>query len=132
MGVSSRRKGFTLIEMAMTIVVLGIAVITIMSMFIESSKQSVVCEVTAVATGLAEGKMEEVLRNSFTNVNSQATTAFSSPFEAYSSSVVVDYVNGSDFSHSGSNTEYKKVTVTVSHSAISNVVLDTIVSNYQN
>jgi len=126
-------KGFTLIELIISTVVLGLCVIPIALIHQEAMHGSYQTKVLTVATALAEEKMEETLILGFSGVASVASTSFASPFDDYSYQVTVHYVNGSDMDTSvdPTVTTYRNIEVQVSHSLIDQaVVLNSALTDY--
>ncbi|MFH1645673.1 MAG: hypothetical protein ABIB11_04550, partial [Candidatus Omnitrophota bacterium] len=86
-----------------------------------------------LATALAEEKMEQMLLQDFSEVNSIPETSFSTPYLDYTYQVSVCYVDPSDFDASISPdvSDYKKVEVQVSHPFLNEaVVLKTLLVDY--
>lgn len=128
----TEQTGFTLIELIIVIVVVGICFISIMSLFAEGLNKNITNEIRTVATSLAEGKMEEVLQNSFASITNESGS-FDVPFSDYSYQVSWNYVESTDLDTPVEGpTEYKNVRVSVSHNLIEDVVLTTLISDYEN
>jgi len=125
------QQGFTLIELVIVIVVVGICFISVMSLFTESLHKNVTNEIITVATSLAEGKMEEVISDGFSGISNDSGS-FSSPFSDYSYQVNWYYVNPDNLDVSVEGpTDYKNVKVIVSHNLIGDITLTTLLSDYE-
>ena len=125
-------KGFTLVELVMSIIIIAICAIPTALMFQQAAGKSFITRVTTVATALAEEKMEETLGLGFSGVTDSGPTAFSSPFSDYSYQVTVYYVQAADLNTSVSPTvtAYKNVEVRISHSAVGTVSLMSLLTSY--
>lgn len=127
-----RNSGMTLIELIIVIVIVSICFFSIMSVFMQALNQNFTNEIKTTATFLAEEKMEEILYTDFDKL-SEEEGQFSSPFSDYQYRITWDYVEKSDLDASvEGSTEYKNVKVYVNHSAIDEVILTTLFSDYQN
>lgn len=126
------KRGFTLVEVIIAIVVIGIFMYAGMDVLINSGKSSVTTDSIVVAQSLAEEKMEEIMSKPYALVSSEASTPFTGGFSSYVSSVNVDWVSDSDLDAStGSNTGYKRIRVSVSAPLLSApVMLESIRTDY--
>lgn len=126
------KRGFTLVEVIIAIVVIGIFMYAGMEVLINSGKSSVTTDSIVVAQSLAEEKMEEIMSKPYALVSSEASTPFTGGFSSYASSVNVDWVSDSDLDAStGSNTGYKRIRVSVSTPLLSApVMLESIRTDY--
>ncbi len=116
-------KGFTLIELVIVIVVMGIALAPIGVMFHHVMVKYAEPEAYQVAATLAEGEMERVTGLSFVNIANDGPTAFDN-FPNYTYQVTVGVITGE-----ADTSKYKQVEVVVNNSALGvNVRLVTIVS----
>lgn len=112
------RYGFTLIETIIFIVIVAI----ILPAFAVGSYNllifSVRADFDATALTLAEGRLEELSGYRFSQVSSESSTSFPIPFNQYSSSVEVFYVNGPSSleTAAGLPTDYKRIWVYISSS----------------
>ena len=119
--------GFTLIELIMVIVITGIAVLPIITMFIQGVRGTVDADVVATAYSLAREKMEETKQSAFGSVANDSGT-FSSPFTDYDYTVTVEYVDG-NFNSSGTSS-YKKVDVAITYTSGYSLTLTTVLSDH--
>lgn len=127
-----KNSGMTLIELIIVIVIVSICFFSIMSVFMQALNQNFTNEIKTTATFLAEEKMEEILYTDFDKL-SEEEGQFSPPFSDYQYRITWDYVEKSDLDASvEGSTEYKNVKVYVNHSAIDEVILTTLFSDYQN
>jgi len=127
------KRGFSLIELVIAIVIISTCAIGVAIMFQEASSGSYIAVVMTVATALAEEKMEETLRLGYSSASSVSSTAFASPFDDYTYEVIVHYVDESDLDTSvdPTVTDYKNVEVQISHAVIDQaVVLNSVLANY--
>jgi len=120
-------KGFTLIEMIIIIVIVGIGVVPLMNMFYGAGLSMGQSDFVTVATGLAQGKMDGYIQSGYASASSGSGT-FSAPCAAYSWTTTVTPVDAG-FAADASSTTYKKVAVTVSASG-KNLTLTTVIANH--
>jgi len=124
------RGGFTLIELAIGILVMGFCGLAVMTLFIEGASQAMRGEVLTIGKALIQQEMEDVLLDAFPALASRALRAYASPFGSYTVTVQVSYV-ASDLVSAATSSEYKRIRVSLSHPLISPMVLETIVSDYK-
>ncbi|NQT30461.1 MAG: prepilin-type N-terminal cleavage/methylation domain-containing protein [Candidatus Saganbacteria bacterium] len=121
------KKGFTLIELVVSIVIAAIIFISLATALSITLWHTVKPEYYTVAAGLAAGEIDRVTNQKFSNVTSEATTAFAGNFSDYNYQVAVDYVDGADLTQVlMSPTDYKRVIITISRSNFPNVVVTTL------
>lgn len=129
--VVSRRTGFTLIEVIIVILILGIALMPLGVLMVNALSKNTYPSAQITAAALAEGEMDRITNQKFSTVAAVGSTAFSAPFAAYSYSVAVDYVDaGALNTPVVGPTNYKRVAVTVTSAASGNVTLVTLMTNY--
>lgn len=124
------KKGFTLIETVIFIVLMGIIMtpvgLLISNLVVQNSKS----QIWATVISLAEGEMERVTGTRFSAVGDEAVSAFASPFTSFTKEVVVDYVNANNLDTSVVGpTDYKRVQIKVTHPLSGTVSIVTLVSN---
>ncbi|TAN60802.1 prepilin-type N-terminal cleavage/methylation domain-containing protein [bacterium] len=139
-------KGLTIIELVVVIVVLGLAIPPLLTMWANVAWRSAASELLADSAFYAQQLMEEIKSKDFVDpddpnntnlgVNSGessndrttfddvddfagcADASVTTPAAGYTRSTAVDYVNlsGSAWQMSGSPTDYKRIVITVSRS----------------
>jgi prepilin-type N-terminal cleavage/methylation domain-containing protein len=126
------RRGFTLIETMISIVLLGIFLTAGMLVLSTSSSKGARVEIISVAQSLAEGKLEETRAKSFAAISSVAQTSYTGDLSNYSYEVVVGYVNAADLNTVvGSATDYKKIQVKIRHPQLATpITFETVRANY--
>lgn len=120
-------KGFTLIEMIIIIVIVGIGVVPMVNMFYGAGLSMAQSDFVTVATGLAQGKVDGYIQAGYASAGSGSGT-FSAPHAAYSWAATVTPVDDG-FADDAGSTTYKKVQITVS-SAGSSLTLTTVLANH--
>ena len=127
-----RRAGFSLIEMVIAIVIIGIAFYALISVFITVAPRNVNVEDITKATHLAFEKMEETTVKNFTGVATVSATSFTGDFSQFQYQVVVDYVTSTepDVVAVGA-TSYKRVKVRTWGGLSGTVELVTLVTTYE-
>lgn len=137
-GEKDSRRGFSLIEAMLVMMIIGIAFFAFGFLFGNITQEAVKADLTVVATKLAREKMEEIVQQKadagYTAVVSEAPQTVTSGGWSFTRSVVVTPVNPntSSFDEIGSDTYgYKKVVVSVSWGAGSgeSVALTTLVTD---
>lgn len=118
------KKGFTLIETVIGIVVIGIIALGLFSAFTGVFTNACRDEVLTVAVSLAKGEMERVAHLAFSAINSTPDTNFQGNFSNYSCQVIVSQVP-----FAPDTLQYKQVEVLVANSLVGDVSLKTIVTN---
>ena len=135
-------KGFSLIEIIITLVVLSIAAVGVLSVFASGMRGSADPLLVNQATNLAREKMDEVIgdrRNAARGyayiipANYPAETPVGG-FSFFDRSVAVFCVTAADLNTSTGappcGSGYTHVTVTVTNSVTGNVTAETVVANY--
>ena len=134
------RRGATVIELAMCIVVLSIALPPLIKSYAESSTQQINPGNEATAAFLADERMEQIVARRYQGTDGYSAVTTSnfpsesagsiSGFAAFARSVTVSYVTSS-LSSSGSDVGYKKVRVTVTwDSGTKSLVIERIFANF--
>lgn len=123
-----KKRGFTIIELVIAIVVISIAVGTLLTVLAAQSQSTIIPYITQVATGLAEQEMERITSLRFAQVINAGPTPFVFPFQDYTLQVVVSAVPVAIADDPGM-TDYKQVQVIVANSTIGSINLTTIVTN---
>lgn len=117
-------RGFTIIELVVAIVVLGIAVPPLLAFFAQTGEASVRSERETTAYFLAMEKIEEVVADRHASGRGYAYLDAAnypsenpvSGFASYQRSVAFEEVDPSDLETAQSGSGYMKATVTVSYS----------------
>ena len=131
-------KGFSLIEVIVTLVVLSIAAMGVLSVFTTGMTGSANPLLISEATELAQEKMDEAIAlkkaSGFNAVVSDPGGAFPAPFAAFSWSRTVDCVTAADLNTSTGAppcaSGYAHVTITVANTTVGNITLDSLITNY--
>lgn len=122
------RKGFTLIEIIITIVVLSIAIGTLMTVSSSILSSSVTPEVLDRSSELAEQQLERISNLRFSQVVNEGPAPFTGNFTNYSYRIVVAPVPAS-IADDAAMARYKQVTITITQPGGSTVNLTTIVTS---
>ena len=147
MNILNNQKGFSLIETIIVIIVISIGAIGVLSVFTTGMKGAGNPLVTIQAVELGQEKMDIVIgdRQNSSRAYSYATNPTNYPaenpvsgFASFNRSMAIACVTTADFNAAGSApapscvgvTNYARVTVTVTHSAIGSVTAVTLVTNY--
>jgi len=120
--------GMTLIEIVLVIVLVSIAIVPLCTMYAQGVRGAIEMDYGTVANCLAAEKIEEIKTLAFASVGN-SSGSFPAPFNDYAFSITVQYVNA-DFTVSAGSTNYKRVTVTVTHPSGINLALTTVMSNH--
>jgi prepilin-type N-terminal cleavage/methylation domain-containing protein len=109
------KKGMTLIEVIMAMVIIGIAFYTLIALYITLAPRNVLVENINKKISLAQEKIEEYLSRPFSKVTSVSPATITTPsFGQYKYSIVVTYVATSDLNTSVTGpTPFKNVKVRV-------------------
>jgi prepilin-type N-terminal cleavage/methylation domain-containing protein len=113
-------KGFTLLELVMVIVVIGVSSLGLVAVMRQVVINIHKPQVISTATALAEEEMERILLISFAATAAISSTNFTGSFSAYSYSAAVTSIDVND----------KEVVVTVHHPAIGSMSLAFLRTNY--
>ena len=90
------KKGFSLIELVLVIVVIGVSSATLVAVMSKVVTSMNGPQVIAAATALAEKEAERVLTNSFANITAESNTSYTGNFSKYSHQVLVTNVDSND------------------------------------
>lgn len=119
----NNRKGLTLIETTVSIVVIAIIVYSFMAVFIGSSVKSVDVDVFLVAQSLAEEKAEETLAKSYSAITDEAQTNFPGELNSYSYAIAVANVSAEALDTIvGYDSGYKKIWTMIGHAQLTGPV----------
>ena len=126
-----KKRGFSLIELIMIIVIAAIAIPGVILTFYEISRKSVYDEAMNAAVMLAEGELERAMQKTFTDTvdeNSDSPVSFGGNFSGYSWQIRVDSVPA-NLAIDASMGQYKQVEARVTSNIIGDVSLKTVVTN---
>ena len=124
--------GFTLIEIILVVVVIGIASLGLTAVMQQVLANSYYSEALSTATSLAVGEAERLTGLSFVSVSAENREPYTGALSAYSREVRVDSIDtaqpnlGSD----PAMQNYKVVEVRVYHSAVNYVSIKFLRANY--
>ena len=121
-------KGFTLIEVIFSVVVLSIGLVTLIQVMTHVLNRFSMTEALNMGTSLAERELERVANLRYSNVVNAGPTFYASPFQNYTYQVSVTAVPVALANDLGM-AQYKQVTVTIHHTMKGDVSLTTIVTN---
>ena len=126
------KKGFTLIEIIVLIVMAGIIIPAIAVPFVTGVKGSGKPEVVTTAMYLAHQKMEELMKFDYSrapDLTPGTYTLPAPPIAGYTWQWVISYVNN-NFAASGSDVGYKMIQVTVTDPQGSTYNVYAVVTNF--
>jgi len=139
-GKRINQDGFTLIETIIVLVVLSIAAVGVLSVFTAGIKGSANPLIMNQATQLAQGEMDQVLGEKTAYGFNAATLAQGTPacnstmlsaaFICTRTICFVPVGNLNDQTTCAAATNYKHITVTITHAAIGNMNLETVIAFY--
>lgn len=130
-------RGFTMVEVVLSLVVLGVALVPLINLFYEGAERNKLVP-QVVASLLAAEKMEESIASralqgwtNFTVSPSNYSNIDSTNFPGYQWKVEVNNVQKGNFNQVvGSSTGYKRITVFVKRPDSQEHALTTIVTDY--
>ena len=110
------KKGFTLVELVIAMVIIAIIMYAAIAIFVASGARGVNVEVFTVAQSLAEDKLEQAMAQDFDDATDEAEANFSGDLNQYSYEIVMDFVSGEALDTVvGSPTDYKRIRVSIRH-----------------
>jgi hypothetical protein len=114
------------------VVVLGIAMYALITIFISSGFKGVNVEHYTIGQTLAESKLEEAMVQDYLDVSDEAEANFSGDLSGYSYEIATDFVSGEALDTPvGSDQGYKRVRVLIRHPQLTNpVMLESIKADY--
>ena len=127
------KKGFTLIELVVSMVVIATIMYAVIAIFITSGAKGVNVEIFTVAQALAENKLEEAMALDFTDVTSESQTNFTGDLSNYNYEIVVNYVSAEALDSAvGYATDYKKIKINIRHANLAGPTqLESLRSSYR-
>ena len=125
------KRGFTLIEIIVLIVMAGILIPTIVVPFATGIRGSGKPEVVTTAMYLAHQKMEELMKFDYSQANLATGTypSQAAPISGYTWGWVISYVTNT-FAASGSDVGYKMIQVTITDPQSSTYNVYAVVTNF--
>ena len=129
---SLSKKGITLIELIVVILILAIGISAILGLLGEIVRRVNVAEEIAIATFYAQEKMEEIKSKDFDEVDELEGEETLGEGYVRTTSVEFAYLQDDDWITTEEVTDYKLIRVSVSKegSATQDVFLVTVISNY--
>ena len=118
------RKAFTLAELIFEIVVLTFLIVPIVLLLGQLTMNIVETEVNSTASLLGVDKTEEILEYYESNGFDFNFTTLSDTSGNYSRNISIQCLAADLITPAACSTGYKKVTITVSHSAIPDIIID--------
>lgn len=130
------KKGFTLIEVIITLSVLAGGVMGVLTMYHRNIERAAQMEQTLIATQLAQEKLEQIiLDKKYQNYAYILSANYPSPedlgsqgFNGYTRTTTIAEVNATNLTTQQNGTGYKKITVTVLINATPAATLETLVT----
>lgn len=131
-----KRRGMTLIEIIMAMVIAAIIIYPMLNIFIGSLSKNPAVEAVDIGLNLAQSKIEEVSSRSFGNIANEGPTSFGGNFTDYNYQVEVHYVSSAEPNTvvDPTVTSYKQVIVRVISGNLpaGSIVLKTLVTDASN
>lgn len=126
------KKGYTLIEFVIAIIVISIAFYAIIAVFINAAPRSVNVEDMARAEYLASRVLEETVAKGFQNISCVPAAAFPAPFQNFASETTVTFVTSTEPDVASLyETNYKKVRVKAWGGLAPTIEVITLVTTYE-
>lgn len=139
------KRGLTLLEIIILLAVLAFAIPAVLMAFARIVGQGADATSVAVATNLAQEKMEGIIRGkTFNQIASEGPADFTGSFSTYNYQIIVDYVNSTDLNtpvasddddededDEDSPTDFKRIRIVITRDGMAgfNITLSTIVTN---
>lgn len=132
------QEGFTLVEIILTIVVLGVGLYGGFALFQSASYNNIDNDFRIVGSKLASEKIEQVMAdktfNGFDSIDTAdyPVEAMQPPHSQFTRTTTITRVSGNDFTTADNTSGYKRVDVLVSWGAANDerVTISTVVSQY--
>jgi prepilin-type N-terminal cleavage/methylation domain-containing protein len=130
---SIKEKAFSLIEVVLVMLVIGISVTPLCLALVNIIHRNVFTQAHATAVALAEGEVERLTNARFSLVDDEAPVSCDAPFAHYSRETIVDYVDSGDLNTPVVGpTNYKRVQIKVNSPLSGEIVLTTVLANITN
>ncbi len=124
------KRGFTLIELIMAVIISAVILIPVSAVVIESLLNTIHPEYFTIASFLLEREIERVSSLRFSEVADEGPISYSGNFSSYAYQVSFYYVNaGSLNTQVAGPTDYKRVTVTISRAGFPSVSAVTLATD---
>lgn len=135
---SRRSRGFTLLELVLAMVIMGVGMLGIMSLFQNASRGALQADLNGEAIGLAREKLEEIIMDKVRDgydaldESSYPQETFTGDFSPFLRITSIEEVAGSDFSTPQPGSGYKRIEVTVSWGTgpSTSISVPTVVARY--
>ena len=131
---TKNKKGFTLIEVVISMVIIAIIMYAVISVFITAGVRGVNVEVFTIAQSLAEGKLEEIMSKPYADIVPSGGD-FGGDLTQYQYQVEVDFVLPDNFDLEpplGESQGYKRIEVLIDHPNLENtIVLKSVRADYE-
>lgn len=132
------RRGFTIIELLLTIIVISTGLVGIMALFENATRGAMQADLNVIAANLAHEKLEQIVlakwRDGYATQNSTIypNESFTGDLSVYSRNTTVMEVSSADFSTPQEGSGYKRVEVAVNwgSGAAQQVSIPTVLSSY--
>jgi prepilin-type N-terminal cleavage/methylation domain-containing protein len=109
------RSGFSLVELVIAIVVSGIVVYSLLSIFITAAGRNVRLEAASIALSLVSSKAEEVTSRAYSAISDEALTSFGTGYSDFFWEVESNFVSLEALDTPlATDSGYKKVAIRVS------------------
>jgi len=133
------KRGITLIELALTIVVISIGLVGIMILFENATRGIMQADMNVIASNLAHEKLEQIVldkwRDGYDAVldSNYPDEGFSDEFSVFTRSTDIYEVSGTDLATEEEGSGFKRVEVTVSwgEGALNRVTVPTLLASYK-
>lgn len=135
----NKRKGFTLIEVILTVVIISVGLFGLMILYYNSSKSVVEGDINIMATYLARERMEQLISdkvnygyNYVINDNYTTSATVSVGNHYFTRSFNIYEVNAQDLAAPEEGTGYKRIDMTINWgtNAGESIMIPTLITNY--
>lgn len=130
------QRGLTILEIIIIMAIIGTAIPAVLAAFARIVATGADVTTAAVATDLAQEKMEEIIKGKkFVDITAQGPTDLTGDFSQYNYQIIVEYVNDSDLDTplGGGEppTDFKRVRVVVTNDSLPDfsATLSTVIAN---
>ena len=131
-------KGYTVIELLLTVVIISVGMVGIMSLFENATKGALQADLNIIAANLCRERLEIIVSDKaaygYASILSESypDENFSSDFSVYTRNIVVTEVGSSDLLTESIGSGYKRIDVTVRWGSENSqkVSIPTVLSEY--